>query len=186
MGGQSRPGARTCIIGSNRQCGLGRCRVFCCCRPGYHAQKQHAPTDGALPLPHVPQPDHAQPHILKVLLTLKTHCIRGWHIALRFCLGDQALSLSAYGEIVAETVQPANLGLATKPGELALGIVAVTLAGGGNGLLQRERRPQDTVPPDGTLVRRAPAAGRSGQSSSRVSSIRPWANIVRARALMRS
>src|SRR6202041_1008919 len=69
---------------------------------------------------------------------LKTHCIRGKHIALRFCLGDQALSLCPYREIVPETVQPGNFGLSAKPGELAFGVVAVTLAGFSNGLLQCE------------------------------------------------
>src|ERR1700677_2103152 len=54
-------------------------------------------------------------------------------------LGDKALRLRAQGRICAKSLQPANLGLAAEPGELTLGIVAVTLAGGGNGLLQGQR-----------------------------------------------
>jgi hypothetical protein len=68
----------------------------------------------------------------------ETHCIRRKHIALRFCLGDQALRLCVYRGIVTETVQPANIGLTTEPGELTLGIIAVPLAGGGDGLLKGE------------------------------------------------
>src|ERR1700739_4217756 len=41
----------------------------------------------------------------------KTHCIRGQHNALRFCLGDQALSLCINRRIVSEADQPANFGL---------------------------------------------------------------------------
>src|ERR1039458_4210497 len=37
------------------------------------------------------------------------------------------------GRIVAETGQPADTGLAAKPGELAFGVVAMTLGGSGSG-----------------------------------------------------
>src|ERR1700691_27619 len=51
---------------------------------------------------------------------------------------DQALCLRGQGRIIAKPLEPANIRLTAKPGELALGIVAVTLAGGGNGLLHGE------------------------------------------------
>jgi len=68
-----------------------------------------------------------------------THCIWGLPIVLRFCPKDEALRLSTQRWIVAKTLQPANFGFAPEPGKLALGVVAVSLASGSDGLLQRER-----------------------------------------------
>ena len=49
------------------------------------------------------------------------------------------------GGVVAEVFDPMDIGIAAKPGELALGVVAVSLLGGGDGLGEPTFAAQDEL-----------------------------------------
>ncbi len=58
--------------------------------------------------------------------------------------------------IIAEGFDPVHVGLAAKPGELALGVVAMALLGFGDGYLLADALEENGHAPDGSRASRAP------------------------------